>query len=168
MDINLLIWSFLIIFMLHNFEEIIVIERWFNKIYPAISERIPPFANREIEQFRKITTAQFTMAVCVLFIVSSALILITTTTNQYFLFLGLNIFFALNIFTHPIQALLLRCYVPGLWTTLLFIIPYNIVVFYQFNSNGILDISTITKALIVTILFVPMLIISHKIAEKWG
>ncbi len=31
MDINTLIWSFLIIFMLHNFEEIIMVERWFNK-----------------------------------------------------------------------------------------------------------------------------------------
>lgn len=167
MDINLLIWSFLIIFMLHNFEEIIMIERWFNKIYPGVRERIPPFANREIEQFRTITTVQFSMAVCVLFIVSSTLILITITTNHYFLFLGLNIFFALNIFTHPIQSLLLRCYVPGLWTTLLLIIPYNIIVFHQFNSKGILDMATIINALVVTILFIPMLIISHKIAEKW-
>lgn len=166
MDIHLLIWSFLIIFMLHNFEEIIMIERWFNKKYPGVRERVPSFATREIDQLRTISTVQFSMAVCVLFIVASVLVFITITTKQYFLFLGLNIFFALNIFTHPIQSLLLRCYVPGLWTTLALIIPYNIIVFYQFNSRGILDVATIVNALVVTILFIPLLIISHKIAEK--
>jgi len=167
MDLSLLIWSFLIIFMLHNFEEIITIEKWFHKTYPRIKERIPPFFNREMEQFKTITTAQFSIAVCVLFIVSSVLIIISITTNHYFLFLGLNIFFSLNIFTHPVQSLLLKCYVPGLWTTLVFIIPYNLIVLYQFYSKGLLDTALIINALIVTILFIPLLMLSHKIAERY-
>jgi len=164
MDINLLIWSFLIIFMLHNFEEIITIERWFKNTYPRVSKRIPPIIRNEIEQFRTITSAQFSIAVCVLFIVASILILITVLTNQYFLFLGLIIFFALNIFTHPAQSILLKSYVPGGLTTIILIIPYNIIVL----KAGILDVGTIIGALVVTILFIPILFLSHKIAEKWS
>ncbi|MFA1819725.1 HXXEE domain-containing protein [Virgibacillus oceani] len=168
MDINLLIWSFLIIFMLHNFEEIITMEKWFKNTYPRVMEQIPPFARKEIEPFRSITSSQFSIAVCVLFIAASILILITVTTNHYFLFLGLNIFFALNILTHPVQSLFLRKYVPGLWTTIMLIIPYNVILFSNFHNEGILDASTIVSAFLVTILFIPILLISHKIAEKWG
>lgn len=167
MDIDFVVWSFLIIFMLHNFEEIIMIERWFNESYPRIRERIPSFAKKELDKFGTMTSAQFSAAVCVIFIVASALILITITTKQYYLFIGLNIFFALNIFTHPVQSIFLRSYVPGVWTTLLIIIPYNILFFYQLHLKGILNAGTLLNALIVTILLIPVLLISHKIAEKW-
>lgn len=166
MDINLLIWSFLIIFMLHNFEEIIMIERWFHKKYPEIRERIPPFAISELEKFKTMTSVQFSIVVCILFIVAAALILVTVITQQYFLFFGLNIILALNIFTHPLQSLLLKCYVPGLWTTLLLIIPYNIIVYIQFYNQGILNLTTSINALFVIIPFIPVFIISHIIAEK--
>ncbi|WP_232231438.1 MULTISPECIES: HXXEE domain-containing protein [unclassified Virgibacillus] len=68
-------------------------------------------------------------------LVASLLLIITVTTQYYFLFLGLNMLFALNIFTHPIQAILLRCYMPGVWTTLLLILPYNIIFFYHFYNR---------------------------------
>jgi hypothetical protein len=168
MDIYLLIWTFLIIFMLHNFEEIITIERWFKNTYPRIRERIPSFAQRDIEKFKNITAAQFSVAVTVISVIASMLILITVMTQHYFLFLGLNIFFALNIFTHPMQSLFLRCYTPGVWTTLSLIIPYNILLFYHFYIEGLLTMNTILSALVVTVLFIPILFLSHKIAEKWN
>ncbi|GIO21420.1 HXXEE domain-containing protein [Oceanobacillus sp. J11TS1] len=166
MDINLLIWSFLIIFMLHNFEEIIMIERWFHKKYPEIRKRIPTFAINELEKVKTTTSVQFSIVVCLLFIVAAALILVTVITEQYFLFFGLNIIFALNIFTHPLQSLLLKCYVPGLWTTLLLIIPYNIIVYMEFYHLGILNLTIGIHALFVIVLFIPVFIISHTIAEK--
>lgn len=168
MDINLLIWSFLIIFMIHNFEEIITIEKWFQKTYPNIRERFPAVARKEIEKMKVTSAATFSIAVCVLFIVASALVIITIITEQYFLFIGLNIFFALNIITHPVQSLFLRTYVPGVLTTFILIIPYNVILFNELITLGLMDFSTIGRALIVTILFIPMLLISHKIAEKWN
>lgn len=167
MDINLLIWSYLIVFMLHNFEEIILIERWFNKTYPTIKGRIPKFLRKEVEPFSSMTAARFALVVGLLFIPVSALIFITVTTDQYFIFLGLNIVLALNIFTHPLQSFLLKSYVPGLWTTLFIIIPYNIIVFYQLYHQGILNFATNIKALAIIILFIPVFMISHKMAEKW-
>ncbi|WP_152657996.1 HXXEE domain-containing protein [Oceanobacillus sp. CFH 90083] len=166
MDINTLIWSFLIVFMLHNFEEIIMIESWFHKKYPKTRERIPSFAIKELEKYKTMTSVQFSIVVCILSIVAAALILVTVITEQYFIFFGLNMIFALNIFTHPLQSLLLRCYVPGLWTTLLLIIPYNIIVYMQYYHHGILNLTTVIYSLIVIILFIPLFIVSHIIGEK--
>lgn len=168
MDINLLIWSFLIIFVLHNFEEIILIERWFRKTYPVIRERIPLFVQREVDSYRTMTAIQFSIVVCILTILASVLIVITIVTEHYFLFLGLNIIFALNIFSHPLQSIMLKSYVPGLWTTLLLIIPYNIIAFFEFYNQGILNEKTIIYSLFIIIPFIPVFLISHKLGEKWA
>ncbi|GGP08976.1 HXXEE domain-containing protein [Oceanobacillus neutriphilus] len=166
MDINILIWSFLIIFMLHNFEEIIMIESWFNKKYPEIREHIPSFAVKELEKTKNTTAVQFSIVVCLLSIVAAAIVLVTVITDQYFLFIGLNIVFALNIFTHPLQSILLKCYVPGLWTTLLLIIPYNIIVYMQFYPQGVLNLTTGVYSLFVIIPFIPVFLLSHWVAKK--
>lgn len=167
MDINVLIWSFLIIFMLHNLEEIVTIERWFKNTYPRIKKRVPLFAQKNVENVKDTTAGQFAVAVTVISVAASLLILITVTTQYYFLFLGLNMFFALNIFTHSIQALFLRCYTPGFWTTLL-LIPYNLLLFNHFYLRGILTMNMIIGGLVVMFLLVPIFILSHKIADKWG
>jgi len=167
-DINDVVWSFLIVFMLHNFEEILTIEKWFKNTFPTIRNQIPTLVKKELEKEEKITSGQFSIAVCVLFIISSVLILLTVIQGYYFLFIGLNIFFALNIFTHPIQSIFLKKYVPGLWTTILLIIPYNVLVFYQLYIHDFLQAKTIISAFFITILLIPALLFSHKIAKKWG
>ncbi|WP_055106497.1 HXXEE domain-containing protein [Paenibacillus ihumii] len=167
MDINFWIWMFLIVFMLHNFEEIFTIEYWFNRIYPVTKERIPLYIIQQMEKSKSMTAGQFTIAVFVLFLVVSVLLIISVTTKFYFLFLGANIFFAINIIIHPIQALFLRRYVPGLWTSVVLILPYNLILFKMLYQEDMLDTSMIILSLIVGALFVPLLLLSHKIADLW-
>ncbi|WP_077301742.1 HXXEE domain-containing protein [Virgibacillus pantothenticus] len=167
MDIHVLILTFLIIFMLHNLEEIITIERWFKNTYPRIRGRIPVPVQKVIDDFSNITAAQFAVAVLMISLVASLLLIITVTTQHYFLFLGLNMLFAINIFTHPIQSLLLRCYTPGVWTTLLLILPYNIIFFYHFYIEGLLTRNMILSGLVVMVICMPFVFLGHKIAEKW-
>lgn len=52
MDVQTLIWLFPIIFILHDFEEIIMIEKWMKTNSGAIFEKLPTkIANRVIKQF---------------------------------------------------------------------------------------------------------------------
>ncbi|MBU9713695.1 HXXEE domain-containing protein [Evansella tamaricis] len=163
---EIFIWSFLIVFMLHNLEEIITIEKWFMFTYPRVNNRIPSIAQAVITK-NKVTTVKFAMTVFVFSIIASSLIFLTITTEYYFLFWGLNLFFALNIFLHPIQSLFLRCYTPGLWTTVCLILPYNIWIFYHFSISGVFTITMFMYAAIVMILLVPLFALSHIIANKW-
>lgn len=167
MDVHFLMCVFLIIFMLHNLEEIITIEKWLKHTYPRKKEQIPLFFQKEIENAKDMTAIQFSVAVFVVSIFASIVIIISLITEHYFIFLGLNMFFALNIFTHPIQSLLLKCYTPGVWTSILLIIPYNIVFFNYFYMEGMLTLHTFLAGLALFVLGIPILLLSHKIAEKW-
>lgn len=129
---NVWMLIFVIIFMLHNLEEIISVEKWFQKTYPRVRNRIPSLIQQQLDQIG-MTTVRFAVVVFVISILASILLLISVWTEQYYFFFGISFFFALNIFTHPLQSLLLRCYTPGLLTTVVLIIPYYGLFFFNFT-----------------------------------
>lgn len=168
MDLSFLIWSFLIVFMVHNFEEIIMIEKWFHTTYPDIKEKLPAFARNELEKRKQITTVQFTMAVFVLFLIVSLFIILTILQGYFFLFVGFNLFFSLNIVTHITQAIVLRCYVPGLWTTIFVILPYNLYFYYYLELHQLYYTFNFLDSVIIVLCLLPALLLAHKLAEKWS
>lgn len=166
MDINIWVLSFIMIFMLHNLEEIITIEKWRQRTYPRIAHKIPSFIRKELES-NKITAVQFAVVVFVLSVVVSGGLLYGVIAEQYFIFLGVSLFFALNIFTHPLQSLLLRCYTPGVVTSFLLIIPYYSLFFYHFYGTELFSRGSLVSAFIVMVCAIPVFLISHKIGSKW-
>lgn len=167
MELTFWMWMFIIVFMIHNFEEIFTMEYWFKKIYPRTHSRLPVLVLRQLESAKSMTAGQFTMAVFVLFLPISTLLILSVTTELYFLFLGANFFFALNILTHPLQALYLKRYVPGLWTSLFAVLPYNLVLFDLLKQSGGLEPRTVVLSLIVAALLLPILPLAHRTAEYW-
>lgn len=167
---DIYVWSllFLIIFMLHNLEEIITIERWFRKTYPKVRDRIPSFVQKELKNYQDTTSAQFAVVVFVFSIFTSSLVIISALTQYDYLFLGVNLLFALNIFTHPLQALYLKSYTPGVITSVLLIIPYYSLFFYHFYNTDLFALNSIIGALVVMIVLIPIFLLSHRIGEKWS
>lgn len=153
--------------MLHNLEEIITIESWFQKTYPRIIKKVPSFVQKELNNYKNITSAQFGVVIFVFSVFISALILIAIITQHDYLFLGVSFFFALNIFTHPLQSLYLKCYTPGVLTSLFLIIPYYSLFFYRFYNTDMFTINSVLGAMVVIILLIPAFLLSHKIGEKW-
>lgn len=164
---NLWIVGFIIIFMLHNLEEIIMIEKWMGKVYPRVIEKIPDTIQKELNKSKNITSSQFAVVVFMVSIFASIIIMIAITTDRYSLFFGLNLIFALNIFTHPLQSLYLRAYTPGLLTSLLLIIPYNIFFLNFYITSEHFTKSTLLESIILLIIFIPIFILSHRIGKKW-
>ena len=168
LDINIWISSFLVIFMLHNLEEITTIEDWFQQTYPRMINKIPPSIQKELSQYKNITSKQFSIVIFVFSIFISVFILVAVMTQHYYLFLGVSLFFALNIFSHPIQTLYFRSYTPGILTSIILIIPYYILFFYRFYNTDSFTMGSIFRAVIVMILFIPLFFFSHKIGKKWS
>lgn len=82
LNVQTLIWLFPIIFIIHDFEEIILIEKWLHHNCHKLYERLPPkIANKVVKQF-SMTTAQFAVAVLFIFLFVS---LSTILANQYFI-----------------------------------------------------------------------------------
>lgn len=90
---NVWMLIFVIIFMLHNLEEIISVEKWFQKTYPRVRNRIPSLLQQQLDQIG-MTTVRFAVVVFVMSILASILLLITVWTEQYYFFFGISFFFS--------------------------------------------------------------------------
>ncbi|RFA36332.1 HXXEE domain-containing protein [Virgibacillus dokdonensis] len=163
---DIFIFIFLIIFMLHNLEEIIMVERWMKKTYPRVKHKVPPFMQKELDDFKDITAAQFAIVVFGVSILASILLLISLTNEQYYLFLGISLAFAINIFSHPLQSLLLWCYTPGVITSIFLIIPYYILLFNHLYATDMVNLNMFLGALVVVTLFILVFLFSQKIGKK--
>lgn len=67
---NVWMLIFVIIFMLHNLEEIISVEKWFQKTYPRVRNRIPSLLQQQLDQIG-MTTVRFAVVVFVMSILAS-------------------------------------------------------------------------------------------------
>lgn len=168
MDTNTLILIFLVIFMLHNLEEIIMVERWAKRNYPRVKDRIPSYFQKTIDDLKDITAVQFAIVVFIVSVFGSIIILVAVLGDYLFLFFGLAIIFALNIFTHPLQSLFLKTYTPGVITSILLVIPYYVIFFNYFYTKNLINMKMVLGALVIFVLFIPAFILSQTLGRKLG
>ena len=125
-NMNTIVWLFPIIFMIHDFEEIIFISAWRKKykdyIKTCTMKKIP-FADFK-------STASFSIGVEIIFLILSLSALFSVISNSYYIWYGL--FFATTahfITAHFILTLKFKHYVPGIITAILFL-PLSIYILY--------------------------------------
>ncbi|WP_281418912.1 HXXEE domain-containing protein [Clostridium lacusfryxellense] len=121
-----IVWLFPILFMIHDFEEIIFISAWREKykhyIDTCMMKKVP-FADFK-------STASFSIGVEIIFLIISFSALFSIIFNNYYIWYGL--FFATIahfILAHFILTLKFKHYVPGIITAILFL-PLSIYILY--------------------------------------
>ncbi|WP_075980599.1 HXXEE domain-containing protein [Bacillus massilinigeriensis] len=171
-DIQTLIWLFPIIFVFHDFEEIIMAEKWFNTNYNVLSKRIPTIlANRVLKHF-SMTTAQFAVAVLIVFLfVSSSTFMASQYLNdavlgniEYFTVFILTFF--IHVFTHIGQSIYFRSITPGVITSVFIVLPYSIIMLNELLENELITWDTIFTCLPFVLLVVPIVVMAHLIGKK--
>jgi len=113
MTIQTLIWLFIVIFVLHDLEEIIWVEVWAKKNKNHVIKKVPPWLGNRLNKMLTITSGQFAFAVLLEFILFIPFTFIAAEYGRYFAFLAFNTLFLLHVFTHLGQTLYLRMYTPG-------------------------------------------------------
>lgn len=168
-----LIWLFPILFIFHDFEEIIMVEKWLTRNKSKIFTLLPKkMAERIVKQF-SMTTAQFSVAVLVVFLfVSISTILASRYVlgqpfGDIYLFTTVQLVFFLHAFTHIGQSILLRSITPGAITSVIIIIPYSLYLFPAMLHYEIISWQTIWISLPLSILIVPVLLFAHWIGKKF-
>ena len=118
-DMHIIIWIFPLLFILHDFEEIILVKYWIQKnenyLYSILPSRFIPVINH----MKKISTAAFAFGVAEEYILILVICIISFLTNRYYLWLGCFIAFILHMFVHIFQALFIKRYIPSLATSLI-------------------------------------------------
>lgn len=120
MKSDYLIWLFPIVFMIHEFEEMVFMKWWIRKNSESILLKFPRFGARIIQQQKSLSTEQFTLIVAEEFIIVFLVIIISELTSNYNLYLGLVFAYSIHLLVHIIQSIVIRQYTPAIVTSLTF------------------------------------------------
>lgn len=157
------VWIFPVLFMLHDFEEIIMINAWQqrNKKY------IKNLEHKHIPFDCNASTAAFSIAVAEEFLILSVITLVSSLINNYILWYGFFIAFTLHLFFHIFQFLIFKKYVPSIITSIIFI-PISCFIIYKttilLNYNLI---TSLVSILISILIMVTNILFLHKSFKKF-
>ncbi|WMI80252.1 HXXEE domain-containing protein [Anaerotignum sp. MB30-C6] len=167
-DIKEMVWLFPILFIFHDFEEIIFMQPWLRRNRSYLCKRFPTLSKRLLVHFDHITTSSFAFGVAEEFILISIITIVSYMTNRYILWAGFFIAFTLHLVIHCFQALMVRKYVPAIITSMICLpICLNIIKYIvkSFQLNTI-----VLYSILAFIIMVVNLILIHKgmvMFSKW-
>src|SRR4030042_4485016 len=80
-----IMWLFPIIFMIHDFEEVIMFKPWVTKNAGFMKKRFPRLAARTLPHMEGLSTSSFAVAVAGMFLIVSTVTLISVELDLYYL-----------------------------------------------------------------------------------
>jgi len=140
---------FPVVFMVHDFEEILTVEKWTKqnkeKVFALLPKKLHrffwssfhintlEFAKDVFWIFLAITAAalEFAKDVFWIFLAITAAALIAVLFQWYGFFLIFLAIFFFHVFTHFGQSVLFKGYAPGVWTSLFLVLPYSLYAYYR-------------------------------------
>ncbi|MGG0188012.1 HXXEE domain-containing protein [Bacillus rhizoplanae] len=167
-NIQVMVWLFPILFIFHDFEEIIFIQPWIKKNRRYLCERFPTLSKRLLPHFDNITTSSFALGVAEEFILISIITIVSYVMNWYSLWVGLFIAFTLHLVIHCFQTLIIRKYVPAIITSII-CLPICIYIIKHIVQLFPLD-TIVLYSILGFIIMVVNLAIIHKVMDifnKW-
>jgi hypothetical protein len=155
MDLLTVLWLFPIVFMFHDFEEILTVEKWTRANRQKVAALFPKWFPKWLESSFHMTTLQFSRDVfwIFLFITLAALLAVQFSFYPFFI-LFLTVFF-LHVFTHVGIALYLRSYTPGVFTAVVLVLPYSLLAYDRLFHEQILNWSNLFLSMAMVILLFP-------------
>ena len=125
MNLPALALSLPLVFMLHDFEELIGAEPWLRANRAALLQRFPRFAPPLLAHMQRMAGAPFTCGVCLLFVLLTLLSFYAALSGDCRLWYGVLAAFTAHLFVHLLQWALWRRYIPCILTSLP-ALPYGI------------------------------------------
>ncbi len=165
--IETLMWLLPIVFIIHDFEEIIMLKPWLRKNHETLQTRFPQLAARFLPHFETMSTSSFAFAVLEIFALLVILTTIAVEGSFYSFWAGILIGFFIHLLLHIAQFAVYRKYVPVVITSILGV-PYCLYALYTLNGRHLLVwgqviVWSLLAAAIITV-SVPL---AHRLAAKW-
>ena len=122
MDFITIVWLLPIVFMFHDFEEIIFFKGWISKNQQTLSERFPKLSKRFFSRLAHWSVQAFALAVAEEFTLLSLVTVLSVIFESYVLWLGLFMGFFIHLLVHLIQWIVFRRYIPAIFTSVISLI----------------------------------------------
>ena len=126
----ILIYLLPILFMLHEFEEMVMLPAWIEKNEKELSRRFPALRSK----LSFLQSPAFGIAVCEEFVIISACTMATIITGNMLFWYICLLAFSLHFVAHIIQFFIIRKYIPAIVSTVLCCPHYTILYHSQIYS----------------------------------
>lgn len=160
----MIVWLLPVLFMIHDFEELIMINVWKKRNKNYIEEL--KAQNKKVPYDFSGSTASYAIGIFEEFIIISVVTLLSYLFNNYILWYGLFIAVTLHFFAHIYLYIKFKRYVPGNITTIIFT-PIFCLMTYELNIllhyNAIISVFSILFMTSIVLINLRML---HKIMER--
>ena len=124
MNLPALALSLPLVFMLHDFEELIGFQPWLRANRAALLQRFPRLAPRLVAQLERMLGAPLVCSIFLIFLLLTLLSCYAALCGDYRLWYGVLVAFTAHLFVHLLQWALWRRYIPCIFTSLL-ALPYG-------------------------------------------
>ena len=155
-----------IVFMFHDFEEIIFFKPWINKNSAYLKEHFPRLSKKFLSRFESLSTSGFALAVAEEFLLLSFITYGSVYFNNYYLWISAFMAFFIHLIMHVAQWIILRRYIPMIVTSLISL-PYCVYALIEILENNMFQVSEIVLwtfvgliAMVINVLF------AHKLGTK--
>ena len=118
MDFKIIVWLLPIVFMIHDFEEIIFFKSWIMKNKEYLSEKFPRLSKRLLFRLEKMSVPAFSLAVAEEFVLLSIVTVFSVIYGSYLLWFGIFMGFFIHLVVHLMQWIALRRYIPAIYTSI--------------------------------------------------
>ena len=166
-NLSTIIWLLPIVFMIHDFEEIIFFKFWIKKNWNYLEKKLPNFSKKYIEKLKKISVPAFSLAVFEEFLLLSLITFTAIYFEFYHLWLAAFMTFSIHLIIHIFQWIYIKMYIPALASSIL-LLPYSIYSFIKILNTNYFSLQ---KWIFLTIFWVLImflnLIFIHKFWEKF-
>jgi hypothetical protein len=170
MHTDTLIWLFPVVFMLHDFEEIIMMAPWIRKNHAELEARFPRLAPRAFGATGDLSTPAFALAVAILFAAISVLTILVVELRLYALWGAMLLVFAVQFVMHIGQWAVMRRYVPVILTSIPGAIYCGYALWHAFAvlhvSWGEVLLNTVIVMIAAAGVFIPAVRIAKRF-DRW-
>lgn len=165
-----LIWFFPIAFILHDFEELILFEPWLKRHAPLIralvEKRAPRFVQQQIGVILEKTSPQFAVPIGLIFLLTVLVTFLLTSFSIAAPFYLASSLYFLHGFLHIGQALVLRRYIPALLTSIVVVLPYGALLFWNVLAARLLTIPELLSYFgFAALLAAPFILVMHVLGD---
>ncbi len=119
MKLDTVMWLLPVVFILHDFEEIIMFRPWLDENQAKLAQRFPWFEKHVLPLQGSLSTSGFAFGVMIIFLSLSIATFLAVEKSFYSLWMGILLVFFLHLIIHIIQFLVMRRYVPVIISSLL-------------------------------------------------
>ena len=167
-NLTTIIWLFPILFMIHDFEEIILLKPWTIRNSDYFQNNFPKFYKKFFNHLKILSAESFALGVAEEFVIIVLVVLFANFSNDYKLWLGLFIAFSFHLVIHIIQSIIIKKYVPAIFTTILFL-PCCVYIINFIVSNLSINYLILTLySILGIIIMVGNLIFMHKFMKRFN